>query len=102
MSEPNDEALAKLTAMYKDMFDAEERAIAARKNVQLAQQSLLGAETDALAKQARFKGAAELIYGADWGYEYKDGKLKFIPPALAQKQAATHGPLAHGRGKRRR
>ena len=82
MSTPND---SKLAEMYRDWQQAQAR-------LQMAQQTLLGAQSDALAKEARFKGAAELVHGKDATFEFKDGKLTFLPPALAGKQAATHGP----------
>jgi hypothetical protein len=35
------------------------------------------AENQAVLKQARFKGAAELVYGPNFKYDFRDGQLTF-------------------------
>jgi hypothetical protein len=44
---------------------------------QTAERELASAQTQAMLKQARFKGAAELVYGPNFKYEFKDGQLTF-------------------------
>ena len=58
--ESNDAAL---TQFYKDW--------------QQAQQAAVGAANEALLKEARFKGAAELVHGPSATFDYTDGKLTF-------------------------
>lgn len=74
---------AALLAMYKDWQQAQER-------VRMAVQSLQGAQADVVAKEARFKGAAELVHGKEATFQYneKDG-LKFVLPNRAQRRAAA-------------
>jgi hypothetical protein len=62
---------------------------------QLAQQSALGAANDALVKEARFKGAAELTYGIGATFEYDEAKgLTFKQP-----DRVTRRTLAKSKGK---
>jgi len=71
MSEQNGNVLLRF---YKDWREAEQR-------LQMAQQSLLGAQGDLLVKEARFKGAAELLHGADAAFEYSEASgLTFSRP----------------------
>lgn len=70
-----------LLQFYKDWKQAEQRA-------QMAQQTLTGALNDQLLKEARFKGAAELIYGPDATFEYNEKTgLRFIPPNRETRRA---------------
>lgn len=72
-----------LTAMYHDWKQAEARR-------DLAKQAYVGAEADVVSKEARFKGAAELLHGKDatFSFSEKDG-LKFILPNRAQRRATA-------------
>lgn len=76
----------RLDQFYKEWRQAQARA-------EMAQQTLAGALNDSLVKEARFKGAAELIYGKDATFEYNEQSgLHFITPnrearrALAKKK----------------
>jgi hypothetical protein len=61
-----------LAQFYKDWKQAEARA-------QMAAQTLSGAQNDAVLKEARFKGAAELLYGPQATWEYSEAKgLTFL------------------------
>lgn len=53
---------------------------AAQQHAQTAQQIASGAQNDATLKEARFKGAAELLHGPAATFEFKDGKLMFKVP----------------------
>jgi len=71
----------------------------ARARREMAQQTLSGAQADEFAKEARFKGAAELIHGKDATFEYDEKTgLKFIPPALAAKRQQQAKNRAGKRG----
>lgn len=71
-----------LQQFYKDWKAAQQR-------FEMAQQTLAGAQNDAVLKEARFKGAAELVYGADATYEYSEaGGLVFKQPRSPK---ARHG-----------
>lgn len=84
MTELNGEAQGKLSEMFRDWQQAKVR-------LEMAQQTLAGAQADALAKEARFKGAAELIHGKEATFEYSEkGGLKFILPNREQRRAALH------------
>jgi hypothetical protein len=93
------EEQAQLTAFHKDFRDAEARAAQAEMAVQMAQQTLVGARADHLAKEARFKGAAEFVFGTTeiaFDYDDKSGKLSFRPASVPP----PHGPGKRGRKKR--
>lgn len=77
-----------LLQFFKDWQLAEQRSAAAQENAQKAQQSALGAANDALVKEARFKGAAELIYGPNATFEYNEKTgLRFIQPNRETRRA---------------
>ncbi len=63
----------KLAEFYRDWQAATQR-------LEMAQRTVAGAQNDALLKEARFKGAAELLHGPAATFEFKDGKLMFKVP----------------------
>lgn len=72
---------AMLLQFYKDWQQAQQRT-------QMAQQTLAGAVNDALVKEARFKGAAELVHGKDATFEYNEKTgLRFIQPNRETRRA---------------
>lgn len=72
-----------LLQFFKDWRQAQAR-------FEMAQQSLAGAQNDVVQKEARFKGAAELIYGplATWEYNEATG-LRFVHPNQAARRRAA-------------
>lgn len=70
------EQIKDLKRFYKDWRNANGR-------LEMAQQTLAGAQNDATLKEARFKGAAELVFGStDVAFTYDEGKdaLTFTLP----------------------
>lgn len=63
-----------LLQFFKDWRQAQQR-------LEMAAQTLAGAQADVLTKEARFKGAAELVYGLDATWEYSEQTgLRFVLP----------------------
>lgn len=94
MTDPTPEQHKQLAAFHKDWRDAQDRVRQAQVAEQMAQQTLAGAQGEELAKQARFKGAAEFAFGTTeiaFDYDEKSGKLTFRPASV---------PPPHGPGKR--
>lgn len=94
MTDPTPEQHARLTEFYKEWRTSQERVQQAQAAAQLAQNTLAGAQADDLGKQARFKGAAEFVFGTTevaFDYDEKSGKLTFRPASV---------PPPHGPGKR--
>lgn len=80
MKEATPDQVKELTRFHKDWRDAKVR-------VEMAQQSLAGAAENELAKQARFLGAAEFVFGSvDVGFDY-DAKTDTLVFRLPNREA---------------
>jgi hypothetical protein len=57
----------------------------------MAQRTLAGAQNDAVLKEARFKGAAELTYGigAKFEYDEKNGLVFKLPDRVTRRTLAN-------------
>jgi hypothetical protein len=92
VTEPTPEQHKQLTAFHKDWHQASAR-------LQMAMQALQGAQAEVAAKEARFKGAAEFVFGTtdvSFNYDEVTGKLTF-----AQPNRETRRALAKRRSKKR-
>lgn len=82
MNAPTSAQHADLTRFYKDWRNANGR-------LEMARQTIVGAQNDATLKEARFKGAAELVFGStDVAFAYDEGKdaLTFTLPNRAARR----------------
>ena len=87
MTKPNSDML---TQFFKDWQ-------AAAKRLEMAQQTLTGAQNDAVLKEARFKGAAELLHGKDATFEYSEKTgLTFNQPNRETRRALVKSKKKSG------
>ncbi len=77
-----------ITGKLLDLFVKWQAAVQRR---QLAQQTLTGAQAQEIATEAEFKGVAKWLYGDDFTFDFKDGKLVLTSPKGAPAVPAPNG-----------